>query len=84
MRFFEFLIFLGQPYQIATMTNEPINKTQLQLQIRIDDFPSFVDSKANYETKAGTFEYVDWFIVIDLNKYRQESKSYITLSSTSL
>ena len=65
------------------MTNEPINKTQLQLQIRIDDFPSFVDSKANYETKVGTFEDVDWFIVIDLSKYRQESKRYITLNSTS-
>ena len=65
------------------MTNEPINKTQLQLQIRIDDFPSFVDSKANYETKAGTFEDVDWFIVIQLSKYCPESKSFITLNSTS-
>ena len=66
------------------MSNELTSKTQLQLKIRIDDFPSFVDSKATYETKAGTFEGVDWFIVIDLSKYWQESKSYITLNSTSM
>ena len=81
----EFLIFfiLGQLYQIATKPTESTNKTQLQTVIRIDDIPSFVDSKATYETIAGTFADVDWFIVIDLSKYCQDSKRYITLNSTS-
>ena len=56
---------------------------QLQTEICIDDFPSFVRSKAIYETKANTPKDVDWFIVIDLSKYCQESKRYITLDSTS-
>ena len=85
-RISDLFFILGQPYQIATKTNEPTNKIQAQLQtvIRIDDIPSFVDSKATYETKAGTFEDVDWLIVIQLmSKYRQESERYITLNSTS-
>ena len=72
--------FLGQPYQIATSSTD---KMQLQTEICIDDFPSFVKSKAISETKAGTFDGVNWFIVIDLSKYCQESKRYITLNSTS-
>ena len=74
--------FLGRPYQIATSLTD---KTQPQFQtiIRINDFLSFVDSKATYERKAGTFEDVEWFIVIQLSKYCPESKSFITLNSTS-
>ena len=67
------------------MSNELTSKKQLQLQtvIRIDDFPSFVDLKATYKTKAGTFEDVDFFIVIDLSKYCHKSRRYTTLNSTS-
>ena len=85
MGVFEFITpFLEQPYQIASISNELTDKIhQIQTVIRIDDFPSFVDSKATYETKAGTFEDVDWFIVIQLSKYCHESKSYVTLNSIS-
>ena len=76
------IIFLGLPYQIAVATSST-DKTQLQTSIRIDDFPSFVNSKAKYEAKAGTASSIEWRIVIELTKYCHESKSYITLNSSS-
>ena len=76
------ITFLGLPYRIAVATLST-DKTQLQTAIRIDDFPSFVNSKAKYETKAGTVNGIECFIGIKLRKYCHESKRYITLNSSS-
>ena len=76
------IIFLGLPYQIAVATSST-DKTQLQTSIRIDDFPSFVNSKAKYEAKASTVNGIECFIGIELKKYCHKSKSYITLNSSS-
>ena len=76
------IICLGLPYQIAVATSST-DKTQLQTAIRIDDFSSFVNSKAKYETKAGTVNGIECFIGIELSKYCRQSKRYITLNSSS-
>ena len=78
------IILLGLSYQIAVATSST-DKTLLKIQtaIRIDDFPSFVNSKAKYETKAGTVNGIEWRIVVELRKYCRKSKRYITLNSSS-
>ena len=73
------VIFLGKPYRIATQI--PTNK--FRMMIRIDSFPSFVTSKAVFDTKRITAYGTEWFVTILLCKYCQTSNKYIDVNSSS-
>ena len=74
------MIFLGKPYRIATQF--PTNK--FQVMIRIDSFPSFVTSKAVFETERITAFGTEWYISIELYKYCQISKANILVTPSSI
>ena len=51
--------------------------------VRIENFPSFVISKAKYKSVFINFNYTEWFIKIRLYKYCQTSKQNIHVTSSS-
>ena len=73
------MIFLGEPYQIATQ----FPTTKFQQMIRINNFPSFVTSKADFDTKRINAYGTEWYVKIPLYKYCQTSKEYIHVTSSS-
>ena len=73
--------FLDKPYQIAT--NFGTRKTQFQIGIRIGNFPSFVTSKADYDTDDVIVNDTEWCIELRLNKYCQNEKKYIHVTPSS-
>ena len=76
---FKVQCFLGKPYQIATQI--PTNK--FQMMIRINNFPSFVTSKAVFDTKRINAYGTEWYIRIFLCKYCQTSNEHKIVKSTS-
>ena len=73
------MIFLGEPYQIATQ----VPTTKFQQMIRINNFPSFVTSKAEFDTKRINAYGAEWYIAIEWYKYCQTGKKYIHVTSSS-
>ena len=71
--------FLGKPYQIATQ----FSTTKFQQMIRINNFPSFVTSRAEFYTKRINAYGTEWYIAIEWFKYCQTGKEYILVNSTS-
>ena len=69
-----------KPYQIATNFNQ---KTQFQIGIRIENFPSFVATKANYFTDDVIVNETVWYISLALVKYCQNKKKYIHVPPSS-
>ena len=74
-------IFLDKPYQIAT--NLGIPEIRFQIGIRIENFPSFVVSKAQYYTDGIIVNNSKWFINLCLMKYCHNDEEYITVTSSS-
>ena len=73
------MIFLGEPYQIATQ----FPTIKFQVMSRINNFPSFVTSKAEFDTKRINAYGAEWFIAIEWYKYCQTGKKYIHVTSSS-
>ena len=73
------MIFLGEPYQIATQ----VPTTKFQQMIRINNFLSFVTSKAEFDTKRINAYGAEWYIAIEWYKYCQTGKEYIPVTSSS-
>ena len=72
---------LDEPYQIAT--NLGIQEKRFHFGIRIENFPSFVVSKAEYYTDKIIVNDMEWCISLSLMKYCQNEKHYITVSPSS-
>ena len=70
-----------KPYQIAT--NFCTRKTQFQIGIRIENFPSFVATKAEYFTDDVIVNDTKWYISLFLAKYCQNEKKYIYVTPSS-
>ena len=56
-------------------------KNKLSLLIRIDNFPSFVTSKARHCTRNIIVNNTHWSIILDLRKYCQISAKYIHINA---
>ena len=54
------------------------------MMIRIDRFPSYVISKAEFDSKPISAYGAEWYINIRLYKYYQTDKKYIHVTSSSL
>ena len=74
-------MILDKPYQIAT--NFGIQKTQFQIWIRIENFPSFVSSNADYDTNGVIVNGTEWFIGMRLTKFCQNERKYIHITPSS-
>ena len=72
------MIFLGKPYHIATQ----FPTTKFQQLIRINNFPTFVTSKAVFDTKRINAYGTEWFVKILLCKYCQTNNKYIDVTSS--
>ena len=51
--------------------------------VHIENFPSFVTSKAEYESVSIHFNNTEWYIKINLRKYCQTKEYYISVTSSS-
>ena len=58
-----------------------LTKNKLSLLIRIDNFPSFVTSKARHITRDIIIDTTRWYILVDMTKYCQTSGNYILINA---
>ena len=72
-------MILGKPYQIET--NFGTQKTQFQIGIRIENFPSFVSSRTQYFTKNVIVSGTKWHIGLLLVKHYENMCMYVSPSS---
>ena len=61
----------------SEILRRPTSRTKFSILVRIENFPSFVTSKAEFNTKRITAYGTEWYISIKLCKYCQTSKEYI-------
>ena len=85
MSFGESRFILGREYfpsmDVLKHVSYTLTKNKLSLLIRIDNFPSFVTSKASYNTRNIIVNNTRWCILVDLTKYCQKSKKYILINA---
>ena len=75
----------GHDYVAYTeIVRQPMSQTQFSLLIHIENFPSFITSKAKYESKRITVNNTEWYIHLNLKKYCQTGKEYIRVPPSSL
>ena len=55
----------------------------IQFLILVENFPSFVTSKAKYDSVSINFNNTKWYISINLCKYCQTKKDYISVTPSS-
>ena len=55
---------------------------KFSISVQIEDFTSFVTSKAKYESVSTNFNNTEWYIKIRLYKYCQTSKEFIQVTSS--
>ena len=55
----------------------------IQFSILVENFHSFVTSKAEYESVSINFNNTEWYIYVQLFKYCLTSKEYIRITSSS-
>ena len=73
---------LGNDYftSMDVRKHESCTLNKLSLLIRIDNFPSFVTSKAHHCTRDIIVNNTRWFIILDMRKYCQTSAKYICIN----
>ena len=55
----------------------------IQFSVLVENFPSFVTSKAEYKSVSINFNNTEWFVKIELHKYGQTSKESVSVTSSS-
>ena len=63
------------------LKHESFTLTKLSLIIRIDNFPSFVTSKAHHYTREIILNNTRWYITVYMLKYCQTSSKYILVNA---
>ena len=63
------------------LKHESCTLNKLSLLIRIDNFPSFVTSKARLYTRDIIVNNTRWYIVVVMTKYCQTSAKYISINA---
>ena len=56
---------------------------QFSILVHIENFPSFVTSKAEYDSVSINFNNTEWYVRIELYKFYQESNEYIRVTPSS-
>ena len=81
--YFKYTSDLEISYMSSSKILKQSTQRTIQFSVLVENFRSFVTSKAEYESVSINFNNTEWYVRIELYKYCQESNEYIRVTPSS-